>query len=128
MSDYTAHFAIIPTPNGLWALAAPLPFEAGKKGSGLLITVPAGFTTDLASIPRFARWWLNPADARFAKAAIIHDYLLSQGYSKAFAAAVFYEALLADGVSRSKAHLMFKAVLIWTLKVQDKKIIKVKNG
>jgi hypothetical protein len=105
----------MPTPNGLWALAAPLPFEAGKKGSGLLITVPAGFTSDLATIPRFARWWLNPADARFAKAAILHDYLLSQGYSPAFAAAVFYEALLADGVEPWRAKVMGLAVVCGTV-------------
>lgn len=37
-------------------------------------TVPAGFVTDFASIPRGA-WVLLPRYARYGPAAIVHDYL-----------------------------------------------------
>jgi hypothetical protein len=38
------------------------------------ITVPKGFVTDLASIPRWA-WDILPPDGPWAKAAVIHDFL-----------------------------------------------------
>ena len=72
MSAYTDHVAIEPDGR-LWRLFAPLRWEVGRKGSGLWYVVPAGAETDLASIPAAVRWWLNPADARFAKAAILRD-------------------------------------------------------
>jgi hypothetical protein len=39
------------------------------------ITVPAGFFTDLASVPRIMRWLVPVANAKNRKAAIVHDYL-----------------------------------------------------
>lgn len=41
---------------------------------GWLITVPAGFETDFASIPR-ALTWLIPARGPYNRPAIIHDFL-----------------------------------------------------
>ena len=38
------------------------------------VTVPGGFVTDLASIPR-AFWSVLPKTGRYAYAAIVHDYL-----------------------------------------------------
>lgn len=38
-------------------------------------TVPAGFVTDFASVPWFARTFI-PIMGRHAKAAVLHDYLL----------------------------------------------------
>src|SRR5258708_33483224 len=38
------------------------------------ITVPVGFVTDLASVPRVF-WSLLPPAARYSYPAIIHDYL-----------------------------------------------------
>jgi Protein of unknown function (DUF1353) len=38
------------------------------------VSVPQGFVTDLASIPRIA-WWLLPRQERYTHPAIIHDYL-----------------------------------------------------
>ena len=37
------------------------------------ITVPKGFKTDLASVPRFAWWFIAPFDV--ARAGVVHDYL-----------------------------------------------------
>jgi hypothetical protein len=39
------------------------------------ITVPAGFVTDFASIPRIAWTWLSPEDPVVLFPSIIHDYL-----------------------------------------------------
>lgn len=38
------------------------------------VTVPAGFVTDLASIPRIV-WSFFPPDGPWVKAAIVHDFL-----------------------------------------------------
>ena len=114
MSAYTKSLALAPTPSGKWRLRDSLQWEVGKKGSGLWVLVPPGFETDLASIPWWARGFLNPADARFAKAAILHDHLLAAKWTKPSAAAVFVDALIADEVSKWTATLMGLAVWLWT--------------
>ncbi len=43
---------------------------AGRRD---LIVIPAGFRTDLASVPRIVRWLL-PQDGRWTRAAIVHDW------------------------------------------------------
>jgi len=53
-----------------WALIEPL----GYQGRDEEFTVPAGFTTDFASVPQ-ALTWLVPRYGRYTKAAILHDYL-----------------------------------------------------
>jgi hypothetical protein len=41
---------------------------------GTIFTIPAGYETDYASIPR-ALSWVYPKDGSYRKAAIVHDYL-----------------------------------------------------
>jgi hypothetical protein len=41
----------------------------------LIIRVPPGFSTDLASVPRSLWWLISPTD--LARAAVIHDFLYS---------------------------------------------------
>src|SRR5689334_1061409 len=58
-----------------WIVVTPLEYRIGDTTDK--IVVPAGFVTDLASIPR-AFWgppfFLTPA-GQYSRAAIIHDYL-----------------------------------------------------
>lgn len=115
MSFYTEKVTLCPLENGLWSLASDMVWEIGKRDSGHAYTVPAGFITDLASIPRLARWIFDRGDARLAKAAILHDHMLvDQEFSRLTASAEFTAALLADGVPRWQAFVMGFAVLIWT--------------
>src|ERR1044072_667780 len=44
-------------------------------------TVPKGYETDYASIPR-ALAWIYPKDARYRKAAVLHDWLITNGLDK----------------------------------------------
>jgi hypothetical protein len=105
------------TKNGrqLWQVTRDLTYELGSKGSGVCITVPAGFYTDLASIPRLM-WTLFPPDGQWVKAAVIHDYLyLFKGlgiYSRAQADAIFLEAMEVLGVSWAQRSLIYRAVRI----------------
>lgn len=75
------------------------------------ITVPAGFETDFASVPK-GLWWLLPPTGKYGKAAVIHDYLYrTHGYSsKIVADAIFYEAMTALGVGAFTRGVMYLAV------------------
>lgn len=116
MSAFTSSTAIEPLPDGRWRLSAPLAWEIGRESSGLVFTVPSGFTTDLATIPSFARIAFDRGDARIAKAAILHDAMLADtGWSRATAAAEFHGALIACGVRAWRATVMAGAVLAWAV-------------
>jgi hypothetical protein len=57
MSDYTEFSSLaispttLPSGRGAYKLYHDLVWELGYHGSGLFVTVPKGFITDLASIP-----------------------------------------------------------------------------
>lgn len=42
-------------------------------GADDVITVPGGFATDLATIPRIF-WWLLPPQGAYERAAVLHDF------------------------------------------------------
>ena len=93
-----------------WQLTAPLMYETR---SGIYISVPEGFITDLASIPRLFRS-IYSVHGQHTRAAVIHDYLYSQSDPRAFtrsqADRIFYEAMLELGVRKSKAYVMYLGV------------------
>jgi Protein of unknown function (DUF1353) len=57
-----------------WAVEQPLVYR-GRRDE---FTVPAGFRTDFASVPRVAVW-LIPRFGRYTPAAILHDWLCTAG-------------------------------------------------
>lgn len=68
-------------PDGAYVLTAPLVYQ----GRDDTFTVPAGFSTDLATVPRFLTW-LVPIAGVHDRAAIVHDWLcvlLDRGNPKA---------------------------------------------
>jgi hypothetical protein len=74
------------------------------------VTVPAGFETDFASVPRLPFvYLLTGGTAR--KAAVVHDFLYHKsGVSRDDADAVFLEAMEVSGVSEWRAKLMYAGV------------------
>jgi len=44
--------------------------------NGISWTIPAGFVTDFASVPRWL-WWIVPPWGRYFPAAVVHDWLYS---------------------------------------------------
>lgn len=73
----------------LFVLQAPLAFESDM----IRVEVPAGFETDLASIPWWGRWVFTRAHSN-AYAAVIHDYCYERGHvSRRQADNLFFEAL-----------------------------------
>ncbi len=119
MSTFTAPLVIMPA-GGLWSVVFPFTFWSGEEGRGLPIDVPAGFKTDLGSIPRWL-WWLLPRDdPRWAGAFVVHDFLCALArFPRIVAASIFLEALgvLARKHSASwwRVWLMFGGVLAWAL-------------
>jgi hypothetical protein len=74
------------------------------------ITVPAGFETDFASVPRLPLVYLA-AGGTARKAAVVHDFLYRQsGVPRADADAVFLEAMKVTGQPTWRATLMWAAV------------------
>lgn len=66
------------------------------------ITVPAGFKTDFASIPRFAWRYIDPEDPCILYASVVHDYLYSLAGKNG---AVAFTRELADRVLREAMEL-----------------------
>lgn len=79
-----------------------------KAGNRILITVPKGYVTDLASIPRFiwSLFGLTP-DGLYRGAAVVHDYI----YSKHIKGASY--SLLPDGMrlTRAECDEIFKILI-----------------
>jgi hypothetical protein len=94
-------------------LLAPFEFHVGDYPSDEVIRVPAGFVTDLASVPRVL-WSILPPHGRYAKAAIVHDYLYVHAIrNKAYADKVFLEAMEVLGVPTLKRKAMYLAVRLF---------------
>lgn len=88
-------------------VAAPLAYIASD---GRRFTVPAGFRTDLASIPQLAQAVIGKWE-RHAPAAVMHDWLYAtQPMTRRAADWLFAEALFAAGVPPWKRAAMWLAV------------------
>lgn len=89
-----------------WELREPLTYRGNRDS----FTVPAGFRTDFASVPR-AVVWLLPRYGDYTKAAILHDYLWrSDVVSRADADGLFRRAMRELGVPVPRRWLMWGAV------------------
>lgn len=109
------------TVQGAFMTLEAFEYAIGDKGMPLVIRVPSGFCTDLASIPRMF-WSILPPHGLYSKAAIVHDYLYVTGHaSRLVADAVFYEAMRALGVGWFRANIMFMAVRIGGRKPWNKR-------
>jgi hypothetical protein len=94
-------------------LLKPFEYHIGSFPSENVIVVPAGFVTDLTSVPRFL-WALLPPHGKYAKAAIIHDYLYEYAIkNKQYADKVFLEAMEVLGVPYLQRKLMYLAVKVF---------------
>lgn len=111
MSSFTSPADLRMLEGRKWELLAPFEYHVGQYPSDDVIRVPAGFVTDLASVPR-ALWWMIPPHGRYAKAAIVHDYLYDQAIgTKEYADKVFLEAMEVLGVPAWKRRIMYAAVV-----------------
>lgn len=94
---------------GIYELTAPLVYESDLLGRR--VEVPAGFRTDLASVPRMVGAYLL-FGGKAPRAAVVHDFLYSGGLlvSRDTADEVFREALRATGYSWLTVQAMYRGV------------------
>lgn len=75
-------------------ITEPFQYHIGKKGSSDRVTIPKGFCSDGASVPRLLRGILEPW-GKYAQAAIVHDFLYNTWQKpRKEADLIFREAIL----------------------------------
>ena len=86
-----------------------------SPASGEVYTVPKGFKTNFASVPRFLRWYVNRSGASRLP-AIIHDYHYGSGMNRHLADCLFLEGLKEQGMRITKAKLLYYTLRLfgWT--------------
>lgn len=117
MSSFTSPLLVRDNGDDTWTLAEPFRYRVGSEDSYEVIAVPAGFTTDYASVPR-AFWAFFSPHGRHGKAAVLHDYLYQSGglfgcYSRAECDQLFLEAMLVLRVPTWRAQVMYRAVRLF---------------
>ena len=115
-SKFTGPLVLIALDDFRFRTSRELVYEIGALGSGVTVEVPAGFVTDLASVPR-CLWWLLPPFGPWSAAAVLHDYLYTQVRSglcsRRFADLLFLESMTVLKVSRWRRLTMFYAVRLF---------------
>jgi hypothetical protein len=122
MSSFVTPLIVEPNDDQTeWTLRAPFAYWTGSgEGVGDKITVPDGFVTNFASIPKFL-WSVYPPTGLYGKAAVIHDFLYANAgifysdsewrkYSREQCDVVFLTAMKALGVPHHTYRLMYHAV------------------
>lgn len=93
--------------SNLWVLVEPLEYRSRLAGN---ISVPSGFTTDFASVPRAPFAYLLAGNTGH-EAAVIHDFCYRTGYlSRNLSDRVFAEGLRVLGEPTWRIILMYNAV------------------
>ncbi|HGP2813971.1 TPA: DUF1353 domain-containing protein [Salmonella enterica] len=112
MSRFTTPAILEMLDHYRWRVYEPFEFYLSDDNSDV-ISVPAGFVTDLATVPRIFRT-LMPPDGKYAKAAIIHDYLYDKALrTKQQADLIFLDGMTVLGVPKWKRAIMYQAVRLF---------------
>ena len=99
-----------------WELRSDLKITFNNK----TFKVPKKFKTDFASIPKFLWNIFSPTDERYGKAAVVHDYLYSEGYfEREICDKIFLEAM---GVLGAPTYL--KYLFYWNVRLFGKSYYK----
>ncbi|ADJ61757.1 DUF1353 domain-containing protein [Herbaspirillum seropedicae] len=113
MSGFTTPADLRMLDNYQWQLLRAFDYHIGGYPSQRIVRVPAGTITDLASVPR-CLWAVFPPHGRYAKAAIVHDYLYESAIgSKREADRIFLEAMVVLGVPGWRRWVMYLAVRLF---------------
>jgi hypothetical protein len=114
MSSFTTPLKVEPLDDGKrWMLCEEFCYDVGSEGSADRITVPAGFKTDFASVPR-PFWSLFPPWGTYGKASVLHDWLYwEQRRPRGACDAIFLEAMGVLGVSAAVRYSLYSAVRTW---------------
>ena len=110
MSSFTDPLTVTKIEKRLWRVERGFTYYIGEEGSGEFVTVPEGFVTDFASVPRLF-WIILPPDGQYSQAAVLHDYLYSeQIFTRKKSDDIFLEAMTVLKVSWLKRRTMWLSV------------------
>lgn len=109
LADPSAH-----DDTGLWVTLSELKYQSDLMMHEMC--VPAGFETDLASVPRKLPIAWGLFGGRGMRAAVLHDWLCRyNAIPRDMADLVFREALVSDGMPVARAQAMYAAVAAYSL-------------
>lgn len=97
---------------GMWELSEPLVYYSTLYDT--TVTVPTGFRTDFASVPRLPLAYLLAGDTAH-RPATVHDYLCRTDYPRDRADRIFLEAMESIGVPWWRRNLMYAAVRAYSV-------------
>ena len=116
MPEFLTELDVVCVSDGCWKLDAPLEYRSDIAG---FISVPAGFMTDFASVPRVPVFFTLFGD-RAHREAVLHDYMYSLGslpsVERRTADEVFLEAMAERGKGFFTRYAMYYGVRLagWT--------------
>jgi hypothetical protein len=116
MSSFTNALIVKKLRKREWEVVESFSYDVGELGSGETITIPAGFVSDLASIPR-PFWTVFPPDSDYTQAAVLHDWLckkrgkVEKVYDYKKVSLIFLESMKVLGVSLLTRQAMYYGVL-----------------
>ena len=116
MSSFTTQLSVSPLDDGKnWILNEEFSYHVGHKNSLEIITVPKGFKTDFASIPRIFWIFLIPT-GKCGKASVIHDYLYrttNHVYERKTVDDIFLESMKVLKVSYLQRKIIYYVVRLF---------------
>ena len=113
MSSFTTPLDIRALDDGkTFQVVNPFRYRIGDVKSKNIITVPEGFKTDFASVPRIL-WNILPPWGKYGKAAVLHDYLYYSGmFERKECDKIFLEAMKELGVGWIARKTIYSGVRI----------------
>lgn len=109
-----AQFKVHGYRHGSMILQLTAPFRYHSQRIGETITVPSGFISDGASVPRIF-WTLFSPFGEYFRAALVHDFLYTGAnrvYNRAESDRIFLEAMVEAGVPFIRRRLIYRAVRV----------------
>ena len=128
MSSFTKPLVVKSLGKGYYELLEEFEYYTDIRGIREIITVPVGFITDFASIPKQLRWLFKPNDKQYAKSSVIHDFMYRKVYDRQFADEVFCEGSKVLGTPKWKRVMMYTALRLFGWIVWDKYAIKKESN
>lgn len=116
MTSFTNDLIVTSYLSYKWELFEEFYFYFNEEDKELGVTVPTGFITDFASVPRIL-WAIIAPTGRHTKAAVLHDYLYSTSstlnFTRKHCDKLFLEAMKILGVKKWKRVLMYRGVRLF---------------
>jgi hypothetical protein len=111
MSKFITRLDVEMVGESTWRLQKPLSYHSDTTDS--TITVPIGFETDFASVPRLPLVY-EVMGNRCHEAATLHDWLYaSMQFDRLTSDKILFEAVVATTCQKWRAYLMYLGVRIF---------------